>query len=328
VDQTLLDPPRRARMEAERARLAEAQARIEVAVYGLRREVDESFFSAALLQEREAQIAGSIAALEARGGQAQARVEQGAALPSEAAAVEAVLLQRREDREEVGANRHAALQRLGRLIGRELDPEKTALEAPALDALFDRARAESLTGRDRPEFSHFAALRRGAQAERDLAATARLPRLTAYARAGYGIPGFDFLRNDLHAYGLAGVRLQWKPFDWGSAGREEQIALLRQRALEAEEAALEAAIDRAIQEDLAAADHLRQTAAADHRIVALRELIERETLARLDEGVVNAAEYLDKETELLEARLRLATHRLELARAQARVLNTLGVEIP
>ncbi len=326
VDQPLLDPSRRARIDSERARLAEAQARIHTAVYGLRQEVNEAFFAAALLQEREAQFTTSITDLEARLREARLRVDNGTALPSEAASIEATLLQRREDVSELRANRTAALERLSKLTGSTISAEDR-LTVPTLDAAFAEARARAGSLRERPEFAQFDRTRERIEAQKELTFAELQPRLSAYGRASYGKPGFDFLRNDFHPYWLAGVRLQWKPWDWGKSERDRRIADLQEQAVQADEEAFARTLDRSIQNDLATADRLLGLAATDDRIVELRELIERETRARFDEHVVTAADYVDKETDVLDARLLRASHRVERAQAEARVLNQLGVEI-
>ncbi|MEO8218223.1 MAG: TolC family protein [Acidobacteriota bacterium] len=326
VDQPLLDPSRKARIAAERARLAESQARIGTALYALRREVNEAFFTAAELQEREARVGETIKDLEARLHEAKLRVDQGVALPSEGAAIEIALLQRRQDVSELRANRRAALARLSELSGRALaidDP----LILPTLTAEFTETRASAETLRVRPEFALYDRTRDRLEAQKNLTLSEQHARVSAYGRAGYGKPGLNFLADDFHPYALAGIRLQWRPWDWGKSERERKVLALQQEASRADEEAFARSLDRSIQTDLAAVDRLNESIATDERIVALRELIAGETGARYDEHVVTAAEYIDKQTDVLEARLAIAGHRLELARAQANVLNLLGVEI-
>ena len=102
---------------------------------------------------------------------------------------------------------------------------------------------------------------------------------------------------------------------------------LQQQAVQADEDAFARHLLRAVQQDLATLDQLEEAAPLDDRIVALRESIERETSTRLAERVVTAAEYVDKQTDVLEARLLRATHRVERAQAQARLLTVLGLEV-
>ena len=52
-----------------------------------------------------------------------------------------------------------------------------------------------------------------------------------------------------------------------------------------------------------------------------------ETRARYTEGAVTSAEYVDRQIDVLGARLTRAIHRTELAQARARVLTTLGIEV-
>ena len=327
VEHILRDPTRSARIAAERTRRDEAQARIRAMLFALRGEVNEAFFATFLLQERAAQLQTSITDLEARLREAALRVEQGVALRSEAASVEATLLQRRNDLIALRSERHAALSRLSRLLGREIAPDET-LALPAVGERFESVRAEAANVRQRPEFDTFARMRTRLEAQKDLLGADARPRASAYGRAGVGKPGLNFLSSEFNPYYLAGLRLQWKPLDWGRAAREQKIVELQQEAVAADEAAFVRLLERSIQNDLAAVDRLRDIAANDDRIVTLREAIEQETRVRFNERVVTAAEYIDRESDALEARLVRASHRVELAQAQSRVLNVLGVEIP
>jgi hypothetical protein len=102
---------------------------------------------------------------------------------------------------------------------------------------------------------------------------------------------------------------------------------LQQQIVAANEAAFTESLRRAVQNDLANLDRLETTITLDDRIVALRERIERETRVRLQEGVVTSAEYADRNTDLLQARLARAAHLVELVQTRARFLTTLGLEV-
>jgi outer membrane protein TolC len=327
VEHPLLDPSRAARIAIERARLGEAQSRVRTALYALRQEVNEAFFAAALLQEREAQIANAITDLAARLEETRIRVRERVALPGDAAAIEATLLQRQEEQAELRANRAAALARLGELTNRTYTLD-AALELPPLDAVFAAIPQDPATLRARPEFEQFARGRERLDAQITRIAAEEKPFVSAYGRAGLGKPGYNFLDNEVNPYFIAGVRVQWRPFDWGNRERERRIASLQQDAIGADEQAFVRTLERLIQNDLAAVERLTAVRTMDDRIVALRELIEAETRVRFREHVVTASEYVDKQTDVLEARLLRATHRVERSLAQARVLTILGVEIP
>jgi outer membrane protein TolC len=247
-------------------------------------------------------------------------------LPSEAATIQATLLQRRQDELEVRANRRAALEVLATLTGRPL-ADTVVLSLPVLGPSVLGARAALKELRARPEYAQFASTRARLQAQERVVTAQQRPRISAYARAGYGKPGLKVIPNEWDSYWLVGLQTQWKPFTWGSAERERESLEVQREIAQAEEAAFTRDIQRAIQRDLAAMDRVETALALDDEIVALRERIERETRIRFDERVVTAAEYLDRRSDVLEARLARARHRVELAQAQAQFLTTLGLEV-
>lgn len=325
LEQTILDPSVRARIAAERARLAEANARVETAVYAIRQEVNEAFFAAASLQEREAQIDTAITDLEARLKDTKIRVAEGAALPGDAATIEASLLARRQDKLQLRAQREGALGRLVELTGQTITLS-SELTLPDHSAAVARAMADVAQVRARPEYEQFARTKDRLAAQMHVADTRGDPRVSAYGRAGYGKPGLNPLSTGFDTYLLAGVRLQWKPWDWGVAEREKKQLELQQQTVDSEEETFARNLRKSIQNDVAAISQLNEVLALDARIVELRELIERETRTRYQERAVTAAEMVDKTTDVLEARLLRAVHQVELAQARARMLTVLGLE--
>ncbi|HEU4642793.1 MAG TPA: TolC family protein [Gemmatimonadaceae bacterium] len=329
AQESLFDPTRAPRRAVEHARLAEEQAGVRATLHDVRLEVEENFFTAALLQSRASELAASGAALEARLAEARTRVREGAALPSDSATIAAALLQRRQSEAEARADRGAALARLTELTGRAIS-DRDSLALPNLDSVVARAR-ESIGTPDafhgRPELDEFAAARERLARQAAVADAGAMPRVSAFARAGYGRPGLNLLGSGFDSYWLAGVQVRWTPWSWGTTSRERQELELQQRIVQAGEAAFTAGLRRAIAGDLATIDRLHGTLATDDQVIALRERVERETGARLREGVATGADYVDRSTELLSARLTRDAHRVELARAQAHLLTTLGVEV-
>ena len=326
VDQRLFDPTVNAQGALERAQLAESQARVRTTLFTLRQQVNDAFFAAAALQARAGSLAATISDLMARLEEANARVREGTALAADAAAIEATLLQRQQDADDLQANRRAALDRLGTLTGQRLG-ETDALVLPDLATLVARARQAPDTLRARPEFEQFARTRDRLARLQELTAAQERPRLSTYARAGYGKPGLNFISREFESYGLAGVRLQWNAWTWGSGGREREALAIQQQVVATDEAAFARSLTTSIEGDETTIDRLRRSLASDERIVMLREQVERSTQVRLQEGVVTASEYLDRTAELLQARFARVGHEVELAQASAHLLTTLGLEV-
>ena len=326
IDQRLFDPTVAAQGALERAQLAENQARVRTNLFTQRQQVNDAFFAAAALQARAGSLAATISDLTARLEETSARVREGTALPADASAIEATLLQRQQDADDLQASRRAALDRLATLTGQPVG-ESDTLVLPDLAALVTRARQARDMVRARPEFDQFARMRDRIARQQQLSVAQERPRISTYARVGYGEPGLNFISRDFESYALGGVRLQWNAWTWGSGGREREALAIQQRVVLADEAAFARSLTASIEGDETAIDRLQRSLVSDDRIVTLREQVERSTQVRLQEGVVTASEYLDRSAELLQARFARAGHEVELAQAGAHLLTTLGLEV-
>jgi outer membrane protein TolC len=327
VRQRLYDATTGAQRAVERARLAEEQAQVRAALHERRQAVNDAYFAVLRLRAQQGEIESAVTDLEARLGLARERVEQGAALPSEAETIQAELLRRRQSLDQLASEEGATRAVLEDLTGRSI-ASGASLGLPALADEVAAARAAVGELRERPEYERFARGRERVERQRAAVGAAERPRVSAYGRAGYGRPGLDPLSIDFDSYWLAGVQLEWAPWRWGTAERDREVLSIQQRILDTEEASFADAIERAAVRELANIDRLERTLASDEGIVGLRQAIVAEARLRYAEGVITSAEYVDRETDLLDARLARIAHDVELAHARARFLTLLGVEIP
>ena len=326
IDQRLFDPTLNAQGALERAQLAEQQARVRTTLFGLRQQVNEAFFAAAAMQARAGALAAVVADLDARLQETNARVTQGTALAADAAAIEATLLQRQQDEDELRTSREIALARLSVLTGQPVRDDDV-LTLPNPGQAVARVQQASAQARARPEYEQFTRTRERLERQAELTTAQERPRVSTYAKVGYGRPGLNFILGEFEAYGLGGVRVQWNAWTWGSGVREREALAIQQQVVAADQAAFEKGLVEATEGDRAAIDRLQHALAIDERIVTLREQVARSTQIRLQEGVVTASEYLDRTSELLQARFARAGHQVELAQASVRLLTTLGLEV-
>jgi outer membrane protein TolC len=330
VDQRLYDGGEVARRrELEEARHAESQAALDVSLYELRSDVNSAFFTAFLLDKRSAEYEALVADLDARLAAVRARVEAGTALGRDAAEIEAERVRARLQRDEARASRRAALAILADLVGMPVDTTAVLVlptREPERAYPADLATLSAL--RQRPEFDQLRQSR--ARLEREIAYTSveNRPRVFAFGQAGLGLPGLDQFRRSSDAFYQAGVRVEWRPWTWRSAGRTAAAYRIQQEIIATEERALGRSLARAVVTDLEDIRRL-QAALADHeRVVALRIEIERQARAQYDEGAITTPEYVEARTDVLEARLELERDRVELAQARSRYLTTLGITKP
>lgn len=324
--QKLYDPTIGARRAVEDAQLAESEARLKAELYPLRQNVNDAFFAALQAQSQIAELEHTITDLQAQQRVAAARVREGTALPSEEKALRAEILRRRQSVAEAAANRRAALAILTDLTGKSYD-STTLLGATDLAVEVARARDSLPVLRTRPEYEQFSRSRALLEQQERARKAQDLPKVSAFGRAGYGRPGLNPLSTKFDNYWLTGIQFQWAPWTWGTGRRDRQILELQRQIVTAEEEQFTNTLRRGVEQDLANIDRLESAIREDDEIVALRESILTETRARFNEGVVTSADYVDRQTDVLSARTSRALHRVELAQARTRFLNTLGIEV-
>lgn len=314
-----------ARRGLERARLAESKASVRTELYGTRQDVDGVFFRALLLQQRIGEVDRLVADLGRRLEEVRSQVRNGAALPGDTAAMQAEILQAAQKRDELSADRGAAIAVLARLTGRDVGPDDV-LALPDLEAHVHAMRGGETGVRRRPEFDLLARERDVLAARQHVAGSERLPKLVAFGTAGYGKPGLNVLGDRFDTYWRAGVKLEWAPWHWGSVSREKEALELRRQIVATEEEALSRRLDRAVQQPLETMDRLQAALDSDRRIIGLRTQLERQAAHQLEEQVITPARYIDIRDDLYDARDAWQTHRVQLAEARARYLTTLGLE--
>jgi outer membrane protein TolC len=322
--QRLFDPTLPGRRNIETAELGQKRARVESAVYALRQAVADAYFGVLRLTAQKRELETAVADLEAQHRVVVLRLNEGAALPSEARILEAEMMRRRQTVRHLDASIDAARDILKDLARTDIGAG-VALPVPDDSVRARDARGRVAANHARPEFAHFAMQKEVIERQRAAISARELPRLSAFARSGYGRPGLNPLASEFDSYWLGGVQLEWNPWSWGANGREKQVLAIQQDIIQTEEVAFAASIQRAVIRDIADIDRLEASLVEDARIVEVRELILREARARLREGVITSAEYLDRQTDVLTARLTLSSHRIELAEARARFLTTLGI---
>jgi outer membrane protein TolC len=232
---------------------------------------------------------------------------------------------RRQDDEQLLADRDAAARVLADLTGADVRGD-APVALPTLDAAVRASRAAD-SSRERPEFERFARTRDVLARQSELLEAEARPRVSAFARGGAGKPGLNMLNRGVEPYWVSGVQVQWSPFDWGRSTRARQALALEQDVVATETAAFADQLRRETVATLATIDRLERVLGSDDEIVALRAEILREAAARFREGAITSAEYVDRQTDLLAARVALGQHRVELAQARADYLITLGLEV-
>jgi outer membrane protein TolC len=302
-------------MDAARRRVDEQS--VEVQMYALRQQINEAYFSLLLLQEREKSLDILEREIKEKLDVLNSRVRNGVVLRGSVDALSAELLKLRQNRRDVTAGKRSALDALSGLLNEKLD-EGTMLALP------DVLTPEDSTVQNRPEYVLYEATREQIAESAKLVDTKYLPRVAGFVQASYARPGVNPFGREFEFYYIAGLRLNWAPWDWKVGSREKEILSLQQRAVENQRDAFVSQTSITLDRDRNDMERLREMLRTDDEIIALRERIVQQVSSQLENGVVTATDYLTELNAASQARLDRETHHIQLVKVTINYLTTIG----
>ncbi len=218
--------------------------------------------------------------------------------------------------------------RLKQLCGIESDFEITRGDFEPIDVPEpDPAEALGTALSHRRELTVQEAQLEAARRERDLASRESRPTIGVFARASYGKPGPDFVRNDWIDSFSAGLNIAWPAWDNGRTSAGTSRAEARIRRVEAQINALKSTITRDVETALIELDDTRARLAVADRAVIQAEEQFRMTADRFHEGTLTNTDYLDAEIALSRERVNHVITRTDLMLAWVRYLLVTGRDI-
>lgn len=304
-------------IEAENLKGQAEQQQVEVAVYQVRRRINQAYFSVLLLQETDRLLALAEQNLLTQLKEVRSAIRNGTAIPSTADVLQAGILQTRQKRFESRADREAALQTLSDLIGVRMDTSVT-LKRPKVEAHF-------ANGLARPELSLYDIQQQHVDAASRIIATTNSPKISLFAQGGYGNPGLNLLDNTFQPFFMGGVRLSWTILDWNMAQNQQQALLIRKDLIDTERQAFEVNTNAELNKQRAEIEKLVQLLRTDEEIISLRNKVARTARTQLQNGTLTASEYLIEENALNESLINRSVHEIRLLQAHADYSITQGI---
>jgi len=320
VDQLIYDGGVTAQLkEIESLQRELEQGKIAVELYKLRQQVDAAFFGILTFGSQVEVLDLLLADLESRLQKIRSLVDNGFALQSNADILAAEMISVEQQRIEAVANREWASSVLSELIDRPVGAD---------DVLILPARNNHPTpppGRDRPEYDVFDLGRKALGGQASLIHRRDRPSVALFAETAFGRPpGLDFFETDFKPFYSAGIRMNWNPWKWKTGRRDRRILDLQKNLIDAEEQSFSKQIAIAVQKDLSEVRTLEQLLSRDEKVLTLRARISEQAASQLDNGVITASEYLTERNAESRAQLAMQLHRIQLSRARAGYLTTIG----
>lgn len=282
----------------------EARRQLDVNMYALNERVNQVYFGILMLDEQLLQNSLLNEELERNFKNISAYRDNGIANDADVDAVQVEILNARQQRISLEANRTAYLHMLSLLVGKEL-PQDTTLSKPSFSG-------QKNTVINRPELLWYEAQERKLNVQEQTLQAGYLPQFGLFAQGAYGNPGLNMLKNAFEPYYVVGARMSW---NFGSLytlkNDKRKLNTERQQVASNRDVFLfNTRMQLAEQDGLITA--LQKQMQADDEIVRLRVNIRKAAEAKVANGTLTVTEMLRELTNESLARQNKALHEIQL----------------
>ncbi len=310
VNQTIWDG---GKMKAERtitenSRIADSR-QTDVKMHQLRTTVRELYFGILTIDETRRQNALQLTLLDKNLEKVRSYVKNGVAMESDADAVYAQILTVRQQDNRLEAMRRQYSRALGIFIGEDTDSVATVMPS------------ETECGNDvnRPELKSFDAQISLINSRQRLLNSALMPRINAFATGFYGNPGLNMFEDMVSPHWswnyMVGVSLKWNIGALYTRKNDMKTLSLQKRQVET---ARQVFLFNNGIESTQKRDEInrnRRLVSDDNEIIAVRTRIRKAAESRLNNGVIDVTDLLQKITDENLALVAQSSHRIQLLKS-------------
>ena len=309
-----------AQKEIAKAESEEARRVNDVELYQLQGRVDQLYFSILLLVEQEATITQTITLLSSNLDKVKSLERNGAAMQSDADAVEVELLSTQQQLQSVKRSITSFKQILGIYIGQKGDYE---LEEP-----IEIAVTPSNEANHRPEYLLMSAREATLDAKLKEIKASCMPQIGAFAQGYYGYPGLNFMdammnrKPTLNA--IIGISASWNISSFYTKKNRQLTLATAADRIEVAKEKLQFNTDIQADQQRNEINRLREISVTDKDITALRTRVRIASEAKLREGVVEPTDLLLRITEEKNSIIAANMHRIQYLQAIYSLQNILN----
>ena len=305
----------RQQQQAQEARAAVEGQQLEVELYKLKDRVNQLFFGTLLLDAQLEQVALLKKDIQLGLNKTDAAIKNGVALRSSLDILKAELLKADQRTIELTATRQAYSGMLALLIAQNPEEALLLVSPPPV------AVSEAI---NRPELLLYDVQNQSLVLQHNLLTARNRPKVSLFLQTGFGRPALNLLSNDFEPYFIGGLRVQY-PLSFLYTLKNDkalidlsraQVGLQKETFLFNTRLAL-----RQQNAEIAKLESLLQT---DEEIIGLRSGIKNTTSVQLENGVVNANDYLREVNAEDYARQNKLLHEIQLLMAQYQQKTTTG----
>ena len=293
------------------------QRQVDVELHQLREQVNQLYFSILHIDRQLALNQLLREELQAGRKKLAAAVENGIAIRSQVAEIDAELLRTDQRDTELLSTRKGFTGMLAELTGRSI-PDDQPLETPAEPVIPDMLR--------RPELALYEAQRNALDARLKVVGDIAIPKVSLFVRGGYGRPALDLFKNEFGFYYLGGIRLAWPVSAFYTTDEDKQEIRLNQAStdIRKEHFLLQTHMDMVRQQS--EVDRYAALLSSDRELISLRADITTSARDQLNNGVMTATDYITYVSAEYRARQQYAIHEVQHLWAMYNLLTETGNE--
>jgi len=286
----------------ELAGLAADNMQVAVDLYALKGRVTQLFYGI-VLKKQQLKIQEALKYdLMQKLSKTSAGVRNGAVLKANELLLKASIVNIEQEMASTESDKNGLIDALTVLVGSSI--------SYSTDFIWDDAPS---AGEQRPEFDLFKSQKAKIDVANDLYTAKRMPKVMAFGQLGYGKPALNMFNNGFDSFYYVGVRATWNIFDWNSTKRDRQTLRLQQKMVDNRQAMFEQSQKVELAQESKSLSKYENLLKTDEDLIAIREEVAKSYSVMYDNGAINAADYVGRQTELKQAELNREMHKVMLA---------------
>lgn len=320
IQQTIWDGGK-SKADRDYAEKEAVQSRLstDVELYAVDERVSDLYFGILMLQEQERLLADMVQRLENNLGHVTALVENGVAMQADADAVEVQILTTNQNSLQVKSQLSSFRRMLELFIGETLGNVPLIMPDGVEPIGYESFR---------PELTLFDAKMDLLKAKEKMIDVSLTPKFALFAQGYYGYPGLNMFENMMSSKwslnGIAGIRMTWNISGFYTSGNSRRQIRTTIDNIQVQKDVFDFNSRLMAEKENAEISRIRMAIKDDDRIVQLRSNVRQAAETRLQEGVINTNELLNRISEESAAMITRSTHEIELMKAIYDLKHTLN----
>lgn len=311
LNQTIFDGGKsRILSELEDHKSNTTQAEIRLEFLNIQNQMEQVWYGVLILQKQEESLQIMSEDLKNQLSVIQSKVRNGILLPGNEWSIQAEIIRIEQELSYLQGDIKAGYGVLGEMLGMDLSPDIELKLSEASE--FERYTMAEVV---RPEYDLFNANLNHIDSQKRLATSDVLPSVGVFATSAYGRPGLNVFDDDLQFYWIVGVRAQWSFRKTRTANMRKEMLDLQKRSIDRDRNQFTRKVQSELIQTEEAIHSLDRQMKQDQELLQLRNDIVKEKKSQLDNGVINATEYITELHAENRARINLQIRKIRYKQA-------------